>query len=140
MMEDNFEITIDGSSAINKRMQMIEQLNKSLNELRDTLIANFGTSDINTAMTIAEAITAGIVGIHIVEMILTLGGSEVFNLAEAPEGDVESWNIEVFPTLVEGADTGPQAEWDAWISSRGGFTTEVGIPAEVTQQSRLGGS
>lgn len=76
MMEEQFVVEIH-ALGIKKTKAMIDEYNKALGDLKLTLQANFGTSNINSAISIAVASAALNVGMEIVEAIMTFGISEL---------------------------------------------------------------
>jgi len=80
-LEDDFVIEIN-TLGVKKTKAIIDEYNSVLNGLKLTLQANFGTSNINSAISIAVGTAALNVGIEIVEAILTLGMSEVVGISD----------------------------------------------------------
>lgn len=75
-MEENFVVEIH-SLGIKKTKTIIDQYNRALTDLRLTLQANYGTSNINSVISIAIASTALNLGIRVAEAIMTIGASEI---------------------------------------------------------------
>ena len=111
-MEDNIEIEIN-ALGVKKTKEIVDEYNKSLSDLKGTLQDEYGTCNINQAISIAIASTAISIGIEIAEALLTFGASELAKLGDEI-ADIDTYiptGISLSGPILEG----PIGEPDIWV-------------------------
>lgn len=118
-MDEDFEVEIKMPS-VKEQRKNIDELNKSLDSLNDTLKSNWGTGNINDALTRISVDAAINLGISIAEAVSAIGDIIDINLSldQLPLYEWEPEEITI--TNVEN----PLREFDWARSFKVGYKTE----------------